>query len=530
MYYDTASVVIATEVDGRGDQRKLQTKLDNAWRAFWQELQLVVANGNLDALDQLLSSNATMGVSEESRSLIAAVASDFRQCINGKVPIATATVAVRVFLYDETTEDGKGGAAGKGVYLFVDGQHLGSTDSSGQAILTVPAGTVGVQAVIPSTAIAETTVEVAKGGTATLELILDDSKEVISPVQLSLSSMTGEVLPSILDSFTITLLDNDAPRAAVAVAEVAIEDDLGYTLQRLTDSFRVDALGRLEPIDLAVVASAVTRFPNKALVLRAMAEDAAGFTLLGTKPLYPGQHTLNVTLVAPPSNPTLAVAGIEVTYQLMGTGLKMVRTSDAAGNVFFGEVPRGNTSLYSTTMQSDRYYYGQASFFLSRARQARVTMTHARDITDGVPRFELLPLTNALSDNAVHIGDTAVAAAAHRDTLHAQLDAGGDLSPLSTESLLVGAGAADRQISGSRTMTVAQGTQRVILKYIVTTQEFPSFVTQQSVFNDIWSLSVHASQSGLQLFNIARNVNSQLRNAPVWLPSGSTGFIGRAST
>lgn len=522
--YDAAQVIIATEVDTDGDQRKLQTKLDNAWRAFWKEKQPTVANGSLDTLGQLLESEATRGVSAESKTLVAEAVAAFRQCINGQVPVGTATLAVTAFNYDETAPDGKGEPAGPGVYLFVDGKHLGSTNDAGQATLTVPAGTVALQAIVPSTAIAEATVEAAEGTTVPLQLVLDDSKEVTSPVQLSVSGMNGNVLSSTFDSFTITLIDNGAPRAAVAVAEVAIEDDLGNTLERLTDEFQVDALGRLQPLDITVVANAVAKYPGRSLVLRVMAEDALGFTLLGTQPLYWGQHTLNVTLVAPPSNPSLPVAGLRVTYQLMGTGLTLISTSDAAGNVSFGPVPLGNASLDSVTTQAGRYYYGQANFFLSRPTLARVTMTHADDIANGAPRFELQSLPSVAGDSASAGSVIDAETAAHRKALHEELS-GGDVSALATVNLRVGAGAANQQISGNRTLTVAQGTHRVVLRYLVTTQEYPYYVTRQSVFNDTWSVSVHARQSGQQLFNIARNVNSQLRNAPIWLANGSTGYI-----
>lgn len=523
--YDAANLVIATEVDGRGDERKLQTKLDNAWRAFWKEKKLSIANDSLDTLDELLASNATKGVSAESKALIAETVEDFRQCINGQSPVGTAILAISVFNYDETIPDGMGDPAGEDVYLFVDGKHLANTDANGQALLTVPAGTVVVQAIVPSTAIAVATVEAAKGATVPLHLILDDSKEVTSPIQLLISGMTGNVLPSTFDSFTITLLDNGAPRAAAAVAEVALEDDLGNTLVRLTDDFQVDSHGRLEPVNLAVIANAVAKYPGRELVLRVAAEDALGFTLLGVQSLYLGQYTLNVTLMAPPSNPTLSVVDVLVTYQLMGTGLELVGVSDEAGNVSFGQVPLGNASLDSVIVQSEHYYYGQANFFLSRSSQARVTMTHADDIVNGVPRFELLPLTNATTGSTSPVIASDAETASHREALHAKLNDDGGVFPMATVNLRVGAGAANQQISGSQTLTVAEGTRRVILRYIVTTQEYPHYVNQQSIFNDTWSLSVYARQSGQQIFNIARNVNSQLRNAPVWLADGSTGYI-----
>ncbi|GAB3380740.1 RHS repeat domain-containing protein [Lysobacter fragariae] len=524
--YDAASLIIATEIASNGDQHKLQTKLDNAWRAFWKDKLPAIANGNLDTLGQLLAGNPTKGVGAQSKTLVAEAVTDFRRCINGEVPVGTSTLAISVFRFDETTPDGKGAPAGEGVYVFVDGKHLALTDANGKATVTVPAGLVAVQAIVPSTSIAEASVQAAAGATVPLELVLDDSKEVTSPVQLSVSSVSENVLPAGFTSFTVTLLDGGAPRAAVSVAEVTLEDDIGNTLERLTDDFQVDALGRLEPVTLATVADAVARYPGRTLVLRVMAEDALGFTLLGTMPLYLGQHALNVTLVAPPSNPSLPVAGIQVTYRLMGSDLTVVRTSDAAGNLSFGPVPLGNANLDSVTLQSGRYYYGQASFFLTRSSLARVTMTHADDIANGVRRFELLPLFNAAGDAGNGTPTIDPVTAAQRSALHAAGGfADGNLSTLDTVNLRVGAGAADTQVSGSRTLTVAQGTQRVVLRYLVTTAEYPVYVRQQSIYNDTWSLSVHARQSGQQLFNTSRNVNSQLTQAPIWLANGSTGYI-----
>lgn len=523
--YDAAHVAISTEIDGNGDRQKLRTKLDNAWRAFWKDKKLDIANAQLDTLSQLLESNATKGVSAESKAVVAEFVGEFRQCINGQVPVGTATLAVSVFTYDETVPGGKGASAGAGVYLFVDGKHLASTDADGKALVTVPAGTVSVQAIVPSTALAEATVQANAGTTVPLELILDDSKEVTSPVQLTVSSLSESVLPANFDNFTITLLDGGIPRAAAAVAEVAVEDDLGNTLVRLTDEFEVNAEGRLQPISMANVSNAIRAYAGRSLVLRVMAEDALGFTLVGTVPFYLGQHELQVALVAPPSNPTLALAGIQVTYRLMGTDLTLVRTSDAQGVLSFGNVPLGNASLDSTTVQGGLHYYGQASFLLTRRSLARVTMTHADDIANGVPRFALVPLTTIATATAVD-GDTA----AHRAALHEAADADQRAMPsavaaLATATLRVGAGATNTQVARSTTLTVAQGTQQVVLRYQVTTLEYPYYVQQQSVFNDTWSLSVHVRQSGAQLFNMARNVNSQLTQAPIWLANGSTGYI-----
>ncbi len=292
MQYDVASVAIATGIAGNGDRQTLRTNLDNAWRAFWKDRKLDIANGQLDTLRHLLESNATHGVSAESKQVVRELVGEFLQCINGQTPVGTATLTVSVFAFDETTSDGKGAAAGAGVYLFVDGQHLASTDDDGKAVVTVPAGSVNVQAIVPSSALAEATVQANAGTTVSLELILDDSKEVTSPVQLSVSSLSDSVLPDDFGSFTITLLEGVTPRPAVTVAEVAVEDDIGNTLVHLTDEFEVDAQGRLRPIALSTVADAVRAHAGRSLVLLVSGVDALGFTLVGTVPFHLGQHEL----------------------------------------------------------------------------------------------------------------------------------------------------------------------------------------------------------------------------------------------
>ena len=77
----------------------------------------------------------------------------------------------------------------------------------------------------------------------------------------------------------------------------------------------------------------------------------------------------------------------------------------------------------------------------------------------------------------------------------------------------------------SKTLVAPQGSPRLYLRYRVSTAEYPTYVVQQSVYNDTWSLNLLARQSGQQFYGISRNVNSQLTNAPAWRADGTTGFI-----
>jgi hypothetical protein len=89
--------------------------------------------------------------------------------------------------------------------------------------------------------------------------------------------------------------------------------------------------------------------------------------------------------------------------------------------------------------------------------------------------------------------------------------------------LVVTAGAQNVQVNGSRPYSIAKGTKSIELVYNVYSAEYPQYVTQQSVYNDVWSLSLSSGSGGL--FDITLQVNSQLTQAPTWLPDSTTGDI-----
>jgi hypothetical protein len=89
--------------------------------------------------------------------------------------------------------------------------------------------------------------------------------------------------------------------------------------------------------------------------------------------------------------------------------------------------------------------------------------------------------------------------------------------------LVVSAASQNQVISGSKTYTLPKGTQSVVLRYNVYSAEYPYYVTTQSIYNDVWSLAVTGT-SGV-LFDITRQVNSQLTQAPTWLADSTTGEI-----
>ncbi len=90
--------------------------------------------------------------------------------------------------------------------------------------------------------------------------------------------------------------------------------------------------------------------------------------------------------------------------------------------------------------------------------------------------------------------------------------------------LTVSAGDQNQVISNSKSYTLPQGTSSVTLLYNVYSAEYPNYVSAQSVFNDVWSLSLNGNGS---LYDITRQVNSQLTQEPTWLADSTTGDIRR---
>ena len=95
--------------------------------------------------------------------------------------------------------------------------------------------------------------------------------------------------------------------------------------------------------------------------------------------------------------------------------------------------------------------------------------------------------------------------------------------PVYAYDLTVSAGAQNQVLSGSKSYTIPQGATSVVLLYNVYSAEYPYYVTAQSIFNDVWSLTLTGGNG--VLYDITRQVNSQLTQEPTWLANSTTGDI-----
>lgn len=452
---------------------KVRTHVSQAWGMFWQGSALGNVNRRIDSALLILSHASTLGATPESKAITAEAIQDFRACVNDEVPANTALLQVPTYRLDETAPQLRGPPAGGGVRLYVDNVPVAITGADGRAAFDVPAGRFELMAVIPSSAVATATIEVAAGDTRDVALVLDDSKEVVFPATAVVDAIHDGLLPHDFATFGIRLFNGGSHRPQQYVSEVAIEDDIGNTLLPLTDAFTVDAHGNFQPTDVAALRAALAGYRGRELVLKAEGEDALGFTLSARTTFFIASHALEVQLVAPPSNPSLALGQVQVDYALMGTSLRLARSSDGSGFAGFGQVPFGNTALTAHASQGGREYYGEAVYFAGQAARVVLVMRHAEDVEAGVPPYELQPYTGPqrAQDASVPAMPARTATAAGDAALPAAFVATQDAT---TRTLRVSANRANANVTGSVTLTAPRGSTRVYLRYRVSTAEYPA--------------------------------------------------------
>lgn len=440
----------------------------------------------------------------------------------------TATLTVRTFLLDESAQNQQGAPAAAGVYVRVNGKAVGVTGADGTATVQVPPGELQVTALVPSFSRGEATITLAAGARGTVSIVLDDGKEVIEPSTLVLDEAPEGVLASSASGVTLRFQHEGTPVVLERVEQVELMDRNGTVVAPLDSQFTL-AGEALVTTDIAAFRSAVQPLATGEIGIRVTGVDALGFTYSSSVNFRLGQFRLVGTLTPPPSNSALGVANIDVEVRLLGTPVAFNRTSDGSGHFEIESVPLGNIGFDSKTTAAGLDYYGQATLFLASDRGVTLVLRSVTDVINGVPPLTSSPLPGASFQAAavVNLPSESIAARIQSNAARSLplLAPAAALTAGPAVSLSVAAAQEGVSVSGTATLTVPQGTKTVSLKYNVFSAEYPVYVLQQSVFNDVWSLAVFAGAGGQQLFQTTRNVNSQLFAPPIWQSDGTTGDI-----
>jgi len=171
-------------------------------------------------------------------------------------------------------------------------------------------------------------------------------------------------------------------------------------------------------------------------------------------------------------------------------------------------------------------YTGQAAIAVDSNLELVVLLLGLDDISNGVKRWKIIPLATPvlLTSTPLRDGppeDHAPSRAA-TPTGGERLAAESSAAAASTATVSVVGANQNVPITQLATLTVPQGTEKVILRYVASTAEYPQYVLQQSRYNDTWGVQVRDAAGGV-LFSISRAVNTQLYNPPAWGPFGDTG-------
>jgi hypothetical protein len=378
-----------------------------------------------------------------------------------------------------------------------------------------PPGQYTLQVVIPSLAIGSEDIVITAGQTTEVTIILNDNIEVIEPSTLVLDELVNGGLSFDTPTITLRFVKDGATVPISYLEEVELTlTNPDFEPQYLTDFFEVNPDGTISAMYPYSVIAWIQGMRNNAR-LRVNAIDARGFSYEETVTFSPGIYQVNGRLVAPPSQPLLPIANLVINVEY-GIGINATVSTDDLGVFTISQVPGGMVHLSVITEYEGFTYTGWADIAVDENKALLVNMLGITDILNGVPAWE--ETTNQQIESK-YISKARLFVMGIPKFLHNIFVAATDQAQVS-----VVAGSEGFPVTDSAVMTVAKGTKKVFLKYQVSTDEYPYWVLQQSIYNDTWRLAV-MNNTGGQLFSIARSVNSQLYSPPTWNFGGSTGEL-----
>lgn len=540
--YARAHSLITDLALGQGLERKLLTKVENAWRMFSSGQKNSRKNSlqQLDTALRQLDSPATKQIAKAVRDKLVNAIKALRDCLNGAPPVPMATLTVRVF--KSLMSGAAGEPAGAGVIIRVNNVELGLTGADGTATVSVPAGDIVVEARFYPSSSGKAYLTLAANETRQADIVMEDGKEVGEDTELVLDQLQDGVLDRNFNAFTLRFLKDTATVPLQGHFYVELLNPPGSRPTHLESYFSLQPDGTLLASDLIKLKS-ILQPRAGAIDISVEALDQDKRIHRGIIRLYLGSFRTVCKLVAPPSFPGLTVSGIPVKAAILNTKLVFNAISDASGAFEFPLLPSGSLSLDCLTIQNGKYYYGLGVVALKSSVSIAVNMLHTEDVINGVPRLKITPLTSSATSGTAVKGDSSSpstpvmtqeideAVLRARRELAEKLasehqSAPSRLASASTDEASVSVQAAEENypVTDIATLDVPKGTSKVALNFKVQTDEYPHYVLDQSIYNDTWSVEVRAD-NGQRFFYMVRQINSQLSMIPIWQDDGTTGDI-----
>ena len=459
----------------------------------------------------------------------------------------SGTLKINAFFADGANGTLKGASVGAGFTVTVDGYTRGLTDTAGSLTIVIPtsAKTVSVKQV-PNSAGTAAVGALLPGQAKSVDVLVGDGGEVYGDGVLRIDQVQQLLLARNASRISMRFMRDEKPIKVSNVAFVQVTNVVGG-VTNLTSLFSIQSDGSVGAAGSAFY-QALSGFPGKA-VMTLDGEDVDGIPIRGTAAFYLSDYRTRVQLVAPPSRPGLSLAGVRIAVNILNTSILVRAESDASGVITLPDLPGGNISLDSSTSVGGVIYAGSGTAVLNKNSLVKLTMRAPVDVLNNVPAISIEPLPSGLAaatksgEGAFGLNVTSSEKQVYTQRQLSERLAYGQTKPASagtlsksgralalaatdplSVSVSVTAAAQDAQIEQSAQLKVPKGTKKLVLTYTVQSDEYPYYVTTQSIYNDVWSLSV-LDAGGASLYSITRQVNSQLTQDPVWLSDSTTGQI-----
>lgn len=362
MYADAVSILKQSQL-GRGDETKVRTKLENAWRAY----ALGGKNGREQALRDLDLAVKLLDtfkpVPAETLTPIRSSIEALAGCLRTAPAIATGTVDVRVL---SSKADGTLVSAGAGATVSVQGIVLGTTNASGTVSAALPAGTYVLEAVSRNNAPGRANVTVVAGTTQPVDVVVDPARRVVEKIAVESAQIVNGVLPRDFRSFTLALKRGDETIKIRALGRLDFRSK--GTRQGIADMFTVQSSGELALREIeALRAILVDRFDP--FVIEVIGIDAKDAEYQGQIEFSFGRHRASVRVTGLPAGMTVPV---RLTHQT--TGLNFWSQTGANGVAEFGWLPSGGYVMDAEAVIEGERRLARGSFALENELVAEMAL------------------------------------------------------------------------------------------------------------------------------------------------------------
>ncbi len=534
--YDSAISFLNEATIGQGNKTKLLSHIKNAWRKYSSAKKNSKKNAvkDLEKALQLLNSKATKQISPQIKEDIRTHIQALIDCISDSPTVNLATLTINTFLPSDVAADGIAGPGPAGTIIYIDGTEFGVTNGNGSITLTVPARTLTVTAkLFPSNA-GETSVTLAPNESRQINMILAEGKEIADDTALVIPQLQNDILDRNFTSLTLRFADQDDNTVALKTLDyVSLLDPSGGASTFITQMFVLQSDGTLLLTDISGLRNLLLARSGK-ILLEVHGEGVNNRIQNNVAEFFISSFKIVGSIAAPPSNPGLSKSGIFLTGTILNTNLFFNVVTDGNGNFEFPLLPTGNFEFTSETFQNNLFYYGQGTIVLNGNKSLTINMLHTDDLINGVPPFVVTPLVQAFGETPDG-ENKRVPSSSEREIISQgnkdgkfTLDNNAPQTNNLSVSVSVTAGTQNVPVTQTAVLNVPQGSKTVSLTYLVQTDEYPTYVLANSIYNDTWSLTVKTGGSGQAIFPLlSRQINSQLQVEPVWQSNGTTGQISK---